>query len=1127
MLGRLFYKEIRSAPSSVSWACIGFAVLCWVPFSQATDLSNVARDVVFDVPTQSADLALIEFAEQAGITLLFSHELTKGKVTRELIGAYSIESAARRMLEGTNLEPSFDSGGMTISLLERETLDKEITMKKNTPQRGILEQLVRAPLAFAVALGSGQVVAQDDEPALEEVMVVGSQIRGASISEALAVTVLDAEAIEAMGVDSGDELLALIPENGQNFFNEAENISGGVNSGRGDLGAFNLRNLGTGNTLVLLNGRRLVNSATYQTEEVGGSFIPVNTANSNHLPVWGIDRVEVLRDGASAIYGADAVAGVVNTVLKDDFEGFNIRFRHSEFDNTPSTRQSITAEWGQDFNDGRTNVGVFFNYYHRDRVSSNDDPRWADSDFRSRIPEDSPWAGSTSFRNDSANGLYPQMDVRTSREPTSLNGVITDTAGEFETYAVGDSRCQYAISATHCGAVDGQGTSRYDLNGNNGFGRDLASELDRMSVFANITHELENGVESFTEISYYESETNLIRHASSPFSSVALIMGADNPYNPLGSGPGRLSGPDLDEAMAGVPAEGLDLIIDNYRFGQVPRVVDNNGDMFRILQGLRGSQGDWDWETAFSYAKAGKDDITHNRISNNLAQEALNDSSSAAFNPFDSTREGSNIDRILVDVYRKSETELTTFDFKVSNNDLFELGAGSVSGLIGFEWRKEEYSDARDPRLDGTIVFTNYQGDTFPYVSDVVNSSPTGGSAGGRNVRSVFAELQIPVLENLDVQLAIRSENYSDVGDGNISVGKAAFGYRPFEPLLIRGSWSETFRAPNLVTVNEGLVARSNTRTDWTCDYVNQVTGEAYDLDCTNSTQRSAQGSELLTSETGESTSIGFVLEPIEGLTVTADFWSIEKDDTIGLFGEENHMILDLFYRLQAGTTDCSMTFNPAVVRDAPDDDQIAAFAEAGICPGGTAIRVDDAYANLDKRTLEGYDIGVYYEVDTQAGNFSFRYNGSYLDKFEQEASGDAALLVASQASGAIPANIPIDGFADLLGRDGNQEERHRASLSWRRGDFGASLSGYQVGSFYQSALTLSDGTRYVIPSMTTYDATFDYRFDMGDTRSRLRLGVKNLTDERAPLADGYFGYFADAHSDYGRYMYVDLRMSF
>ena len=523
------------------------------------------------------------------------------------------------------------------------------------------------------------------------------------------------------------------------------------------------------------------------------------------------------------------------------------------------------------------------------------------------------------------------MDVRTTREPTSLNGVITDTAGEFETYPIGDSRCQYTINATTCGAVDGQGTYRYDLNGNNGFGRDLASELDRMSLFANITHELANGTESFTELSFYESETNLIRHASATFSSVKLIMGADNPYNPLGSGPGRLSGPGLDDAMAGVPAEGLDLIIDNYRFGQAPRIVDNDGDMLRVLQGLRGSQDDWDWETAFSYAKATKDDITRNRVSNTLATDALSDSSMDAFNPLDPTYEGSNIERILVDVYRKSETELTTFDFKVSNNDLLELGGRSIAGLIGFEWRKEEYRDDRDPRLDGTIVFTDYQGDTYPYVSDVANSSPTGDSSGSRNVTSMFAELQIPLLENLDVQLAVRNENYSDISDGNISVGKAAFGYRPFESLLVRGSWSETFRAPNLVTVNEGLVARSNTRTDWTCEYANQVTAEAYNLDCRNSIQRSAQGSELLKSETGENTSVGFVFEPLDGLTLTADWWSIEKDDTIGLFGEENHMILDLYYRLQAGTTNCSMTFNPAVVRQAPDDDQIAAFTEAGI----------------------------------------------------------------------------------------------------------------------------------------------------------------------------------------------------
>ena len=160
----------------------------------------------------------------------------------------------------------------------------------------------------ALAIGaSAPLMAQ--QPAtgevLEEVVVTGSQIRGAVISDALPISIVGSETIEVFGIDSGDQLLDLIPENGNNFVNEAANISGGVNSARGDVGAFNLRNLGTGNTLVLLNGRRMVNSPQYQTEQVGGSFVPVNSVNSNMIPTYGIDRVEVLRDGASAIYGAE------------------------------------------------------------------------------------------------------------------------------------------------------------------------------------------------------------------------------------------------------------------------------------------------------------------------------------------------------------------------------------------------------------------------------------------------------------------------------------------------------------------------------------------------------------------------------------------------------------------------------------------------------------------------------------------------------------------------------------------------------------------------------------------------------------------------------------------------------
>ena len=212
------------------------------------------------------------------------------------------------------------------------------------------------PIALAMLIALPALAQTDTEQSaadqeagdIEEVIVTGSQIKGAAINDALSVSVVDMQAIDDFGIESGDELLDVIPEQGQNFFNEAENISGGVNSARGDVGAFNLRNIGTGNTLVLLNGRRVVNSATFQTEEVGGSFVPVNTANSAAIPVFGLERVEVLRDGASAIYGADAVAGVVNTVMRNDYDGFSIRGRYTSYDNIPRDDFSVTIEWGED-----------------------------------------------------------------------------------------------------------------------------------------------------------------------------------------------------------------------------------------------------------------------------------------------------------------------------------------------------------------------------------------------------------------------------------------------------------------------------------------------------------------------------------------------------------------------------------------------------------------------------------------------------------------------------------------------------------------------------------------------------------------------------------------------------------
>jgi outer membrane receptor protein involved in Fe transport len=447
--------------------------------------------------------------------------------------------------------------------------------------------------------------------------------------------------------------------------------------------------------------------------------------------------------------------------------------------------------------------------------------------------------------------------------------------------------------------------------------------------------------------------------------------------------------------------------------------------------------------------------------------------------------------------------------------------------LVGTEVRRESFRDDRDPRLDGTIDFLDYEGDSYPQTSDVAGSSPTPDGAGARVTTSLFAELQLPVLDSLDVQLAARYEDFDDIGE--TTVGKFAFGWRPIDQVLLRGSYSTAFRAPNLITINEDFIARSNTRNDWVVFYAVNEAGvpadNSFSGDGRYSMQRFATGSKTLVAEESVNTSIGIVVEPIENLTMTLDYWTIEKDDTIGLFGEENHVLLDLVTRLAAGTSDCAnVQGNPAVTRGDLNDDYDAEFLAAGLCPIGQVDFVSDTYTNLDTRTIEGYDIGVYYDVETGLGRFALKYNGSFYEKYEQEAtSGLSASLAAAKA--ANPAIVfPIIGIGDLLRFEGNQEERHTATLSWRKGELGASVTMFRIGDFYQE---LSNGDRWEVPSMTTYSMTLDYSLNFGETDTRVRLGMLNFTDERAPLYDSSFGFSSDAHRDWGRSYYLDLRMQF
>ena len=624
-------------------------------------------------------------------------------------------------------------------------------------------------------------------------------------------------------------------------------------------------------------------------------------------------------------------------------------------------------------------------------------------------------------------------------------------------------------------------------------------------------------MESFTELAFYKSDSDRTAHASYAFSSSKHRVGPDNYYlNQLKV--------DIDGVPTAIFA-GKNLYIDNYRYEERQRLVNVKKETYRFLQGLRGTNGDWDWEAAFVTSKATSDDVTSNRMSNNLLKAALYDSTPAAYNPF-SAGVNSNIERTLIDVYRKGSSELTMIDYKMSNTEFLELPAGDIAVLVGVEYRDEEIVDDRDPRLDGTITYTDYEGDTYPLVADVLNSSPTGDVSGSRDVLSFFGEMMIPVTDSINAQAAIRNEDFSDYGSS--TVGKIALGWDVSPWLDLRASVSTAFRAPNIIQVNEKTVVRSGTRYDRALYQLNAVQDidTVIDSDSRYTIQRMATGAENLEAEESDNTSFGFVLTPTDNLVVTVDTWSIEKDKTIGLFGRENQTVNDMLIRFANGPSNCAG--DPLVVRESADLDdanEIAAFAAAGICPFGPIKYIKNEYTNMALRTVEGTDVGIYYNFESKFGDFDVRYIGTFLDKFEQKASGEFAALQAKKDAGEIPESIPIKGFGDLLGLDGIYDNKHTLRVTWDKGPYRVSLFGLKKGSFEQTSLGKKNGVAYVVPSMTTLNLTTSYDFEINDHDARIRFSIKNIEDERAPTADRYYGYYADAHQDYGRNFYVDFTL--
>ena len=999
---------------------------------------------------------------------------------------------------------------------------------------------------LAVATAAPDTSTDQPPTASDEVVVVGTQIKGARSTAALPVTVVDRDQIDATGALSGDELFRSIPQAGDVTFNEGNNAQTS-NAARGDVNSINLRNLGVGNTLVLLNGRRLVQ---HPTSQAGDGNVPVLGYNSNSLPVGGIQRLEVLRDGAAAIYGADAVAGVVNTVTRDNFDGATIDLRAGAVEGTHRKEYQATGTIGTNFADKRGNVSLFLDYTHRSALRASDqdytasdnllpffadDPRFSSSLVPDGRATQSPWAN-----------LAVVGGPGTIRRGTTA---LTSAAGAFHTQSSLNPGCAFVVNTDVCYGTGTRATAttlrseRYDTR----IGTTITPSFDRYNSFLTAHYDVSDAITVYGEAGYYRADTLRLQPATINLNTI--VIPASNYWNPFGpvtfangqANPNRIPG------LTNVPVAGLPVRLSTYRFvdAGLQRVEVKNSQS-RFLGGVRGKLGGgFNFDTALLYSEARATDRS-NAINMTLLQQNLALSTPDAYNPFSggcsatpsvgdcSPASQATIDSFSFDLVRRDKTTLLLSDFKVSNASLLAVPAGAIGIALGVEGRRETQSDIRDDNLNGTTTFRDaVTGEVN--LSNVAAVSPTPSTFGRRSVFSAFAELAVPVVSpemnvplvrRFDMQIAGRYEHYSDFG--SVAKPKVAAAWDIVDGLRLRGSASKGFRAPNLEQVNTVQYSRLGSSTDYLRCEADLRAGRLTTFSaCSRAVSYSIfiAGNRDLKPENSTDWSVGTVIQPgfvpsrYGRFTFTADFWSIRQTGIVGQFGAQNALVLDYLLRQQG-------SFNPNVVRAAATADDTPVFAGTGLAPAGAVVQINDQFTNLLPQKVQGIDLALLYQVRTDFGRFNVDLNAARLTKFSRETPPEVAALFAARAANQINPATPLTDATDLIEQRGRPKWRASASLTWSQHQFQVGAFASYVGGVDDTNFLDTTGLPYRIKSQTAVNLYAQYRIAGGfldDTR--LRIGVRNLFDKDPPItADGYLGTIS---TPYARNWYLTIGKRF
>ncbi|MBI5768834.1 MAG: TonB-dependent receptor [Verrucomicrobia bacterium] len=992
---------------------------------------------------------------------------------------------------------------------------------------------------------------------LEAVSVTGSNFKRLDQEKVLPVTVFSKDIIDVRNAITPVELLTALPQVTNVPLNES--TAGGANS-RGDNANVNLRGIGSGNTLVLLNGRR----ATPNPMTSPDGNIPAFSVNVNQLPTQGIERIDVLRDGASSIYGSDAVAGVINYITRRDYQGAEVRTRLGVPEHGGGRNYQGTLLYGTDFAKGKGHWMTAVDLLWREPIymAQRDFSRTAAHFAAAPAPFNAP--GSV-FDGRATVGNWPTFRVGTGTTANyfrPVNGTPTLTTAAPTRAA----NPEYYLD------INSYQTLAY-------------TKSNRQNLFNSVEFEINDRVTAFADLSFYHSTTNLLRQPvflNAPGSDLLKPISVDNPYNPYGSrfySPTGAPNSDGTLRLTGTP-QAITLLSMSFDDLGAEDVMVHSG-VYRGVIGLRGKlAGDWTWESGLLYTRGYASDISTGAVRESALAAALMRTDTLAFNPFRYLFKVQNnavvVDRFIgnnksqLDQFnqvwrREGFSGITSGDFRTAG-PLFRYWGNTVSAAIGGEVRREQYMDKRAP-----FVGVNGVGNSLglnPDDNDYVLASPKPDSSGNRNVYSAYTEAILPVVaprhnlaltHSLEFTGSVRYEKYSDFG--NTTRPKVGMNWKPYSGLMVRASFNEGFTAPNLPT----LYAPTQYTVDSAPGQVDIYRNLAGAADNRYSMRNYGTGNPKLQPAKSIGKSAGVVLEvpKVKGLTVTADYWQIDQSNVVGARSADqilnsDYALLNAYVQSQlgAGRTAAQIDLgsgtanykgDPAVVRFAPSAADIAAYNAANASKpasqqfpvAGLILSRTAGYENLAKGYASGVDLSRSYQLPSlPIGRINLNTDWSYLIRtYETRVLAGSPTLVSER-----------------LNVNGTTRWRGATNLNWRKDNWSAGVSAYYVGSFADSGATttaanyntlgapsylsrqFNDGNyvyRYRVHDVVSFNGYLQRRFGPEAHRwlrgSSVRLGVINFTDKEPPLVSGAFGYSASVHGSLfqGRTWTMELTRQF